>query len=108
MGGTPRPVLRSARRPASCGCCRRCTLLEQVTSRSCPRGPSSSRTRTRPAARAAIPALAARVARQCSSHICLRRPLAGGGRLVVARDIDVICDALADYEPEEGWRRGRG
>jgi hypothetical protein len=55
-----------------------------------------------PSARAAIPALAARVARQCSSHICLRRPLAGGGRLVVARDIDVICDALADYEPETG------
>ena len=24
----------------------------------------------------------------------------GGGRLVVARDIDVLCDALADYEPE--------
>jgi len=55
-----------------------------------------------PSARAAIPALAARVARQCSSHICLRRPLAGGGRLVVARDIDVLCDALADYEPEPG------
>ena len=36
-------------------------------------------------ARAAIPALAARVARQCSSHICLRRRTAGGGRLVVAR-----------------------
>lgn len=55
-----------------------------------------------PAARAAVPALAARVARQTCAHVCLRRPLAGGGRLVVARDIDALCDALADYAPETG------
>ena len=36
--------------------------------------------------------------------ICLRRPLAGEQALVVARDIDVICDALADYEPETPGR----
>ena len=47
--------------------------------------------------RAAVIALAASVARQFSSHAALRRPLAGGGRVVVAADVAALDAALEDY-----------
>ena len=95
MQGTPLPVLRSARRPVVRLLSSLHAIRAGYLARSCLAWPKLQPNQDSPA-RAAIPALAARVARQCSSHICLRRPLAGGGRLVVARDIDVLC----------GWRFG--